>query len=82
MASKDLQRFDFGANPDTDIKVQAIRVVDVVVLGPTMVAAAYHAKRLPKLLRWFLGISGVATTVFNGVNLARAADARAARGRR
>lgn len=79
---RDLKRLDFGADPDTDLKVQAIRVVDLVLLGPVMVFAATRCDALPKPLRIFLALSGVATSVFNGANLARAADKRAAsRGR-
>lgn len=73
------ETLDFGARPDTDPKVQLIRTVDVLLLGPTMIAAAVRSD-LPKPLRYFLGVAGAATIVFNGVNLAIAAD-RSARGR-
>ncbi len=55
--------------------VQAVRVADVVALGPAMVAGAVAAKgKLPGAVRAFLGISGVATILFNGYRLLRVAS--------
>jgi hypothetical protein len=47
--------------------IQAVRVIDVLILGPAMI---YAATQLPKngFLSAFLAISGACTVVFNGIN--------------
>lgn len=48
-------------------RYQAIRLVDVFVLAPTMVYAATF-KSLPNYIRLILFVSGICTLVFNGKN--------------
>lgn len=68
-----LARNAFGAAPDTSVQVQVIRLVDVFLLGPTMLTfAATSRDRAPLVARAFLGAAGLATIVFNGANLYRA----------
>ena len=43
---------------------QAIRIVDVVLLGPVMISAG---KRIGGAAGTFLLVSGLATIVFNGI---------------
>jgi len=45
--------------------VQAVRVVDVVVLGPVMIFAG---NKIGGIAGTFLAASGVATILFNGLN--------------
>ena len=59
--------------------VQAVRVLDVVAIGPAMVWGAVAARRLPMPVRVFLGASGILTVLFNGYRFLRVF--RAARGR-
>ena len=47
---------------------QDTRLVDVFLLGPLMVWFAMSAKGMPEWSKWALGLSGVATVVFNGMN--------------
>lgn len=53
--------------------VQAVRVLDVVAIGPAMIAGAVGAKRLPSVVRLLLGVSGAATILFNGYRFLRVA---------
>ena len=48
-------------------KTQVIRIIDVVVIGPVMIAAATN-KHLHPALRISLAVFGVATMVYNGYN--------------
>ena len=48
-------------------RYQAIRLVDVFVLTPTMVYASTF-KSLPNYIRLILFVSGICTLVFNGKN--------------
>tara|TARA_Y100000296_G_C5070870_1_gene204819 strand:- start:227 stop:439 length:213 start_codon:yes stop_codon:yes gene_type:complete len=48
-------------------RYQAIRLVDVFVLAPTMVYASTF-KSLPNYIRLILFVSGICTLVFNGIN--------------
>lgn len=66
----------FGHNPDPSWRTQMVRIIDVIALGPVMIVAAMQAKELPATVRWFIGISGAATMLFNGVNFFRAANRR------
>lgn len=62
------------------VKAQAIRVADVFVIGPLMVAgglAMADAKKPKPLLGLTLAFFGVATVVFNGVNWAIIRNQRA-----
>jgi len=43
---------------------QAVRIIDVFVLGPAMIVAA---KKIGGAAGAFLSIAGVATIIFNGV---------------
>ena len=54
-------------------KSQMVRLVDVFVLGPFMIWTASR-KHLPPLSRLLLGVSGLATIVYNGVNYARISE--------
>lgn len=58
------------------MKTQAIRVIDVVALGPFLVGAGARARSLPTWARIALIVSGVATVAYNGVNLAAVHEAR------
>jgi len=49
-------------------KTQAIRVLDVVAIGPAMIWAGYKGTTLHPGLRAFLGITGVLTILYNGQN--------------
>jgi hypothetical protein len=48
--------------------IQAIRLLDVFVIGPLMIAGAKHARTLPPLARFSLGFFGITTILYNGVN--------------
>ena len=50
------------------MKAQSVRLVDVYLLGPFMVWAAYKSTDLPNWARLTLGISGVATVAYNARN--------------
>lgn len=50
------------------MKGQGVRLVDVYLLGPFMVWAAYKSTDLPDWARWTLGVSGALTVVYNGHN--------------
>lgn len=55
-------------------KSQAIRVLDVILIGPVM---AWAATRLPKKdapVAWLLGAMAVATVVYNARNYLRIAE--------
>ena len=52
-------------------QAQLVRLIDVFLLGPAMVVIALEAEDQPSWLRWFIGISGVCTTAFNGYNYLR-----------
>jgi len=52
-------------------KTQAVRLVDVFLLGPFMVWAGTRRSALPDWARAALVISGVATVVYNGRNYLR-----------
>lgn len=43
---------------------QAVRIIDVFVLGPVMIAAA---KKIGGMAGAFLSIAGIATIIFNGI---------------
>jgi hypothetical protein len=47
---------------------QPVRVFDVFVLGPFMVWAGAKARDLPTWARGGLIVSGIATSIFNGVH--------------
>lgn len=49
-------------------KGQAIRLLDVFAIGPTMIYVSIVAEKVNPLLRGFLLISGVATVLYNGRN--------------
>lgn len=51
---------------DRDV-VQLVRLVDVFVLGPVMIAAARRSPFSSNALNGFLLLSGVATIAFNGI---------------
>ena len=51
----------------TSDRYQAVRLVDVFILAPSMVYASTF-KQIPKSVRLVLLVSGVATLVFNGIN--------------
>jgi len=47
-------------------KVQIIRLVDVFVLGPTMIWFGIAAGGLPQIAKDFMILAGIATIIFNG----------------
>lgn len=54
------------------MKTQTIRLLDVFLLGPLMIAVAQRAQNISEWQRAALALSGVATIVYNGVNWIRA----------
>ena len=50
---------------------QLVRVLDVLALGPFLVWAGAAKSGLPRPARAALAISGIATILFNGINLVR-----------
>ena len=48
-------------------KTQGIRLLDVFAIGPVMIFAAYKGT-LPTWARVFLGLTGGATILYNGLN--------------
>jgi len=54
------------------VKTQTIRLIDVFVLGPLMIASAQQATTLPDWQRSALALTGLATIVYNGINFLRA----------
>ena len=69
-------RRGFEQLPDLRIKTQAVRVADVLVIGPAMIAAGVQESGLPKELRAVLLWSGIGTVFFNGMNLLMVASER------
>lgn len=61
------------------MKPQAVRVADVLLIGPAMIVGGYQLQRRGSTLGTFLLLTGVATVVYNGSNYIRAQ--RAAEGR-
>ncbi len=61
---------------ECDVKGQAVRLVDVFVLGPFMIWFAARAHGMPASARVALAVGGATTIVFNGVNYMRLRDAR------
>lgn len=66
----------FNVNSDVDLKLvnvtdekqtQIVRIVDVLLIGPVLIYASTF-KSLPKYLRYFLLITGIATILYNGNN--------------
>ena len=53
-------------------KTQAIRVADVLLIGPAMIWAGAMIQEDRPALGWFLMASGVGTIVYNARNLHRA----------
>ncbi len=49
-------------------KTQGIRLLDVFAIGPVMIFAAYKGTTLPTWARVFLGLTGGATILYNGLN--------------
>ena len=49
-------------------KTQGIRLLDVFAIGPVMIFAAYKGSTLPTWTRVFLGLTGGATILYNGLN--------------
>ena len=52
-------------------KTQLIRVLDVLLIGPVMMRAAYELRASSPLLASVLGASGAATVVYNWANYVR-----------
>lgn len=62
----------------TDEYTQAVRILDVVALGPLMIWAGAKAKNdLPKWARTALVVSGITTIGFNGIRYMAIEDAKA-----
>lgn len=51
-------------------KTQFIRALDVIIIGPVMMRAAYELRESSPLLALVLGSSGVATIIYNWANAA------------
>jgi hypothetical protein len=64
-----LKRGFEAAEPSLRIKTQGVRVMDVLVIGPAMIAGGIMESNLPKELRALLLYNGIATVFFNGMNL-------------
>ena len=62
------------------MKAQAIRVLDVVVIGPLMIYAGVNAKAISPELKAFLVVAGAGTVIYNGANFLKKRQRR--RGRR
>lgn len=63
--------YDLDGNycPAMLVKSQQVRLIDIFILGPAMVYVAVNSKqKVPDLIRAFVCVSGVATTLYNGVN--------------
>lgn len=54
------------------MKTQTIRLVDVFLLGPLMIAIAQKASGISDAERSALALTGLATIVYNGVNWLKA----------
>jgi hypothetical protein len=52
-------------------KTQNVRLIDVFLLGPTMIWAGYKTEKDNKTLAFFLAVSGLLTIVYNGDNYLR-----------
>ena len=63
-------------------KTQLVRVLDVLLIGPVMMRAAYELRNSSPLLAVVLGASGVATIVYNWANAAEQSRRSAALRRR
>lgn len=50
------------------MKAQAIRVADVVAIGPLMIYFGTKARSVPRPLRTAMVLFGVGTIVYNGLN--------------
>ena len=48
--------------------IQRIRLLDVFVIGPVMLYAAFVSTKLEPVTRGILGVSGVLTVLYNGAN--------------
>jgi len=59
----------------TTQKTQAVRLLDVFVLGPAMIYSAMDVKP-PKLLRSFMMLVGVGTVLYNLSNYLKQEEAR------
>ena len=57
-------------------KTQAIRILDVVAIGPAMVWGGSLLLRSRPRLGWFLIASGAATVIYNLANYSRARSER------
>jgi len=55
----------------TSRETQAIRLVDMFLLGPVMIWFGVSASNMPMIARAFLFMSGVATIAFNWRNYQR-----------
>lgn len=62
---------DFGGCPDDDPKVQIVRTIDLFVMGPAMVWIGATHPTAPPIVKAFIVVSGIGTSLFNGANLVR-----------
>ena len=58
-------------------KTQAIRLFDVIFVGPVMMYSAWKLPREHSTLRRTLGVLGAATVLYNGNNFLALRDPRA-----
>lgn len=56
---------------DWPLKSQTVRVLDVFVIGPLMLWGGVALHDRSRLAGWALGLSGLATIVYNGRNWMR-----------
>ena len=57
------------------MKTQTIRLVDVFLLGPFMLWVATRKTAVPTPARIILGVSGIGTVVYNGINYLKVSEA-------
>lgn len=69
-----------GADPVG--KVQLVRVLDVILIGPVMIRAAWELRESSPIVSAILGVSGAATILYNWTNYVREDHRHAAQLRR
>lgn len=62
-------------SPDDTAKSQAVRLLDIAVIGPLMVWGGMRLRRENELGGLALALFGVTTVIYNARNYARVADA-------
>ena len=52
-------------------KAQLVRVLDVILIGPVMIRAAWELRESSPIISAILGVSGAATILYNWTNYVR-----------